>query len=426
MQKDSDADNRRFATRVELPPPPPMEPIPLAQPLTDLGRNAPQKRRMVAKELPKKRQYPAPSVRFKFPILRQNRAYPYNPQTRSLRNQRVTPIIPRRPGPTIPKISQPPNSNPYPPRSNLDLSNISSRRDFEATRKNPSQIIEERKPRVQFAEPPKHEQEIVEKMIIPEIPDFSKKSGVFFDNVMNIPRKTTTEKPQPGSQFDPEVKFQSNDELRRFVTFSIKSLYTHRRKKRHGWYVHHHKGFSFEVDEKNQKRMKRNAEYDTFTMTVKAPNGEQHTFTSDELLTDSFIGIEKGKRRKYENPVSKFTGVSWCNQNDRWKVVVQGKNLDTGRKMNRQIGVFPVSNEVEAAYVFDIARIKSGKPPQNFKSRDHYLDTLKAYKRPMSAKYKEQNVALIQSWGKRLFEHSELEAILPPNTKIRYSRTQAT
>jgi len=419
MQGDLDDNPRRFATHVELPPPPPMEPIPLPEPFADLGRNAPQKRRRILKDVPpKKRQYPAPSIRFKFPAARTNRAYPYNPQTSSLRNQRVTPIIPRRPGPAIPRIPHRPISNPHPPRSNLDTYESSTHPASASSWRNPSQSIEERKPRVQFVEPPKYQQEIVEKPTIPESPDLNEKSGVFFNNLVNIPRKSETEKPQPGSQFDPEVKFTSHAEFGRFVQFSILLFWCGEQR--------FQTGFGLEVAEKRQDRMKSNVEYDTFTMTVKAPNGEQLTFTSEELLTDSFIGVEKGKRRKYENPISKFTGVSWCNQNDRWKVVVQGKNLDTGRKMNRQIGVFPVSNEVEAAYVFDIARIKSGKPPQNFKSRDHYLDTLKAYKRPMSAKYKEQTVALIQSWGKRLFEHSELEAILPPNTKIRYSRTQAT
>ena len=45
------------------------------------------------------------------------------------------------------------------------------------------------------------------------------------------------------------------------------------------------------------------------------------------------------------------------------------------------------------------------------------------YKRDMPEKYKKQTVALIQSWGKKLFEHNEFAAILKQDkAKIRYSK----
>jgi len=130
---------------------------------------------------------------------------------------------------------------------------------------------------------------------------------------------------------------------------------------------------------------------------------------------------KRKKRRKFKNPQSKFTGVSWCNQHERWEVVVQGKGID-GKKMNRGIGIFPCKSEVRCARLYDLAAHKSGRPVANFQTEAAFKSALETHKRDdLTKKQMEQNVAKIAKWGMILFTAKDLQALFP-GVKVRYGK----
>lgn len=158
------------------------------------------------------------------------------------------------------------------------------------------------------------------------------------------------------------------------------------------------------------------------SVTFEGPNWRKTTSTEamKNALEVSAQTGKRRKRRKFQNPQSKFTGVSWCNQEGRWEVVVQGKGID-GKKMNRGIGIFPCKSEVRCARLYDLAAHKSGRPVANFKT-EAAKGALETHKRDdLTEKQMEQNVAKIQKWGGKLFTAKDLQALFP-GVKVRFAQ----